>query len=85
MNRITAILLAALLTAAPLSQADAQDRGQRGGREQSEPRMSEAQAQSIAMRRAPSGARYVGSLGYRSGQWWFRFETESGRIIDIAV
>lgn len=82
MNRFTVILLAALLTAVPLSQASAQDRAPR---ERQEPRrMSEAEAQSIAMRRAPSGARYVGSLGQRGGQWVFRFEL-NGRIIDIAV
>ena len=89
MKRISALLLAAVLSAAPLSQAAAQDRGSRGDRddrrEQSQSRMiSEAEAQSIAVRRAPRGARLVGSLGLRGGQYVFRFE-QDGRIIDISV
>lgn len=67
-----------------------QDRGRgdrdRGGSqgERERPRMmSEAQAQSIAQRRA-GGARFVGSLGLRGTTYVFRFERD-GRIIDIAV
>lgn len=106
MSRVTALALAALIAAAPLSSAQAQvrasanlvelgasggvwmvqDRGRRGGndRDQDGPRlMSEAQALSIAQRRA-GGARFVGSLGLRGTTYVFRFERD-GQIIDIAV
>jgi uncharacterized membrane protein YkoI len=45
--------------------------------------MSEAQALSIAQRRA-GGARFVGSLGLRGTTYVFRFERD-GQIIDIPV
>lgn len=64
----------------------AQERDRRGGndRQRESPRlMSEAQAQSIAQRRA-GGARFVGSLGLRGTTYVFRFERD-GQIIDIAV
>lgn len=93
MTRLTAILLSGLIALAPLSAADAQDRGQRGGdrgddrgrQEQTrEPRrISEAEAQGIAQSRA-RGARFVGALGMRGGSYVFRFE-RNGEIIDIAV
>lgn len=106
MSRVTALALAALIAAAPLSAAQAQarvtadlvgpgvsailgvmqDRDRRGGndRDQGGPRlMSEAQALSIAQRRA-GGARFVGSLGLRGTTYVFRFERD-GQIIDIAV
>ncbi|WP_029417107.1 PepSY domain-containing protein [Brevundimonas bacteroides] len=106
MSRATALALAALIAAAPLSTAQAQarvttdvfglgasavvglgqDRDRRGGndRDQDGPRlMSEAQALSIAQRRA-GGARFVGSLGLRGTTYVFRFERD-GQIIDIAV
>ena len=92
MTRLSAILLSGLIALAPLSAADAQDRGQRGDRggdrarsEQArEPRrISEAEAQGIAQSRA-RGARFVGSLGMRGGSYVFRFE-RNGEIIDIAV
>ena len=87
MTRLTAILLSALIAAAPLSVASAQDRGGRGDRGQSserqERRISEAEAQGIAQGRA-RGARFVGSLGMRGDSYVFRFERD-GRIIDITV
>ncbi|MGV3579703.1 hypothetical protein [Brevundimonas sp.] len=87
MTRLTAILLSALIAAAPLSAAAAQDRGGRGDRGQSserqERRISEAEAQGIAQSRA-RGARFVGSLGMRGDSYVFRFERD-GQIIDIAV
>lgn len=63
-----------------------QDRDRRAGgdRDQGGQRMmSEAQALSIAQRRA-GGARFVGSLGLRGTTYVFRFERD-GQIIDIAV
>jgi hypothetical protein len=92
MTRLSVILLSGLIALAPLSSADAQDRGQRGDRggdrgrqEQTrEPRrISEAEAQGIAQSRA-RGARFVGSLGMRGNSYVFRFE-RNGEIIDIAV
>jgi hypothetical protein len=106
MSRVTALALAALIAAAPMSTAQAQarvttdlfglgvstvvglgqDRDRRDGndRDQRGPRlMSEAQALSIAQRRA-GGARFVGSLGLRGTTYVFRFERD-GQIIDIAV
>lgn len=90
MTRLTAILLSALIAAAPLSVASAQDRGGRGDRdrggqsyERQERRISEAEAQGIAQSRA-RGARFVGSLGMRGDSYVFRFERD-GQIIDIAV
>lgn len=91
MTRLTAILLSALIAAAPLSAASAQDRGGRGDRgdrggqsyERQERRISEAEAQGIAQSRA-RGARFVGSLGMRGDSYVFRFERD-GQIIDIAV
>ena len=89
MTRLTAILLSALIAAAPLSAASAQDRGGRGDRnsgqsfERQERRISEAEAQGIAQSRA-RGARFVGSLGLRGDSYVFRFERD-GQIIDITV
>ena len=94
MTRLTVLLLSALIAAAPLSAASAQDRGGRGDRDgrdnrggqefQREPRrISEAEAQGIAQSRA-RGARFVGSLGLRGSSYVFRFERD-GQIIDIAV
>jgi hypothetical protein len=88
MTRLSAILLSALIAAAPLSPAVAQDRGQRGERNrpqasQETRRISQAEAQGIAQARA-GGARFVGSLGLRGNSYVFRFERD-GRIIDIAV
>lgn len=92
MTRLSAILLSALIAAAPLSVASAQDRGGRGDRdrdrggqsfERQERRISEAEAQGIAQGRA-RGARFVGSLGMRGDSYVFRFERD-GQIIDIAI
>ena len=88
MTRLSALLLSALIAAAPLSGAKAQDRGDRGDRGnqelQREPRrISEAEAQGIAQSRA-RGARFVGSLGLRGNSYVFRFERD-GQIIDISV
>ncbi len=89
MNRLSAILLSALIAAAPLSVASAQDRGGRGDRnngqsyERQERRISEAEAQGIAQSRA-RGARFVGSLGMRGDSYVFRFERD-GQIFDISV
>ena len=92
MTRLSAILLSALIAAAPLGAANAQDRGGRGDRDRQdqsreqarEPRrISEAEAQGIAQSRA-RGARFVGSLGMRGSSYVFRFE-RNGEIIDIAV
>lgn len=93
MNRLSVLLLSALIAAAPMSAASAQDRGGRGDRdrdrsngqsvERQERRISQAEAQGIAQSRA-RGARFVGSLGMRGDSYVFRFERD-GRIIDIAV
>ncbi|MBX9709088.1 MAG: PepSY domain-containing protein [Caulobacteraceae bacterium] len=75
-----------LATGASAVMALMQDRDRRGGgdRDQGGQRMmSEAQALSIAQRRA-GGARFVGSLGLRGTTYVFRFERD-GQIIDIAV
>ena len=92
MTRLSVLLLSVLIAAAPLSAANAQDRGGRGDRGgdrngqefQREPRrISEAEAQGIAQSRA-RGARFVGSLGMRGSSYVFRFERD-GQIIDISV
>ena len=85
MNRLTVLFLSALIAAAPLSAATAQDRGQRGGQsvEREPRRISEAEAQGIAQSRA-GGARFVGSRGRRGNSYVFVFERD-GRIMEIAV
>lgn len=91
MTRVSTILLAALIAAAPLS-AVAQERGGfRGERDRGSDRgemrerrqISVAEAQSIAQGRA-GGARFVGYMGMRGGSHVFRFERD-GRVMDIAV
>lgn len=88
MTRMPAILLAALIAAAPVA-AGAQERAPRGDRgqvreQQSErPRISEAEAQRIAQSRAGS-ARFVGFRGYRDGRYVYRFD-DDGRVFDISV
>jgi len=89
MTRLSVLLLSVLIAAAPLSAANAQDRGNRGGDRNGQEfqresrRISEAEAQGIAQSRA-RGARFVGSLGMRGNSYVFRFERD-GQIIDISV
>jgi len=94
MIRPSAILLAALIAAAPLSQAAAQDRGGRGDRdrggnrsEQVRPerrQISVAEAQGIARSRARDTDEYIGYVGTRGDQYVFRFK-RNGQLFDIAV
>lgn len=90
MIRPSAILLAALIAAAPLSQAVAQDRGLRGerpdrsGREQQDerPRISVGDA----VQRASSGrqGRFLGASN-RGDTIVVRWEYPGGRVADIMV
>jgi hypothetical protein len=84
MNRFAAIGLAALIAAAPLSQAVAQDRGPRNERPQQEerPRVSVGEA----VQRASSGrpGRFLGASD-RGGTIVVRWEYPGGRIADIMV
>ncbi|HEX8661802.1 MAG TPA: hypothetical protein VF686_08035 [Brevundimonas sp.] len=84
MNRFSAIGLAALIAAAPLSQAVAQDRGPRAERQQQEerPRVSMGEA----VQRASSGrpGRFLGASD-RGGTIVVRWEYPGGRIADIMV
>lgn len=90
MKRLSVILMAAALTVAPLASAQAQDRGPRGDRDQREQsggrrEISEAEAQSRAVSRAPRGARLVGSRGRQGNSYVFMFETEDGRTFNISI
>ncbi|MGZ9101002.1 MAG: PepSY domain-containing protein [Brevundimonas sp.] len=87
--RFSAIGLAALIAAAPLSPAVAQDRGPRGDRQQDErsqrderPRVSMGEA----VQRASSGrpGRFLGASD-RGGTIVVRWEYPGGRIADIMV
>ncbi len=84
MIRFSAIGLAALIAAAPLSQAVAQDRGPRGERQQQDerPRVSVGEA----VQRASSGrpGRFLGASD-RGGTIVVRWEYPGGRIADIMV
>ena len=89
MIRFSAIGLAALIAAAPLSAAVAQDRGPRGERQQDErtqrderPRVSMGEA----VQRASSGrpGRFLGASD-RGGTIVVRWEYPGGRIADIMV
>ncbi|MEJ6790246.1 hypothetical protein BrevBR_11895 [Brevundimonas sp. BR2-1] len=84
MIRFSAIGLAALIAAAPLSQAVAQDRGPRPERQQQEdrPRVSIGEA----VQRASSGrpGRFLGASD-RGGTIVVRWEYPGGRIADIMV
>lgn len=85
MIRPSAILLAALIAAAPLSQAVAQDRGPRGDRQQQEderPRISVGEA----VQRASSGrqGRFLGASN-RGDTIVVRWEYPGGRVADIMV
>ena len=89
MFRPSALLLAALIAAAPLSQAAAQDRGQRGERErpareqeEERPRISVGEA----VQRASSGrqGRFLGASN-RGDSIVVRWEYPGGRVADIMV
>jgi hypothetical protein len=84
MNRMHAIILAALLLAASVSAANAQERAPRGNpREQAdEPRISMAEA----VQRASAGraGRFLGASN-RGGTIVVRWEYPGGRIADILV
>ena len=91
MKRLSVILLSALIAAAPLSAATAQDRGGRGDRgrpeaqrdQQREVRiMSASQAQAIAQSRAP-GADFKRSRE-SGGIYTFTFERD-GRVFEVVV
>ena len=94
MTRLSALFVAALIAAAPLSPAAAQDRGGRNERDRFEAnreprRISQAEAQSIARSRA-GDARLVGSMGMRGTSYLFRFERRRSNdrpaeVFDIAV
>ena len=91
MNRFSAIGLAALIAAAPLSQAVAQDRAPRGERERA-PQQREQQDErprisvGAAVQRASSGrpGRFLGASD-RGGTIVVRWEYPGGRIADIMV
>lgn len=84
MIRFSAIGLAALIAAAPLSHAVAQDRGPRAGSQQQDerPRVSVGEA----VQRASSGrqGRFLGASD-RGGTIVVRWEYPGGRIADIMV
>jgi hypothetical protein len=91
MIRFSAIGLAALIAAAPLSQAVAQDRGPRADRQQQQeerPPREERPRVSIgdAVQRASSGrpGRFLGASD-RGGTIVVRWEYPGGRIADIMV
>ncbi|MGZ9113839.1 MAG: PepSY domain-containing protein [Brevundimonas sp.] len=89
MMRFSAIGLAALIAAAPLSTAVAQDRGLRGDRQQDErPQRDERPRVSMgeAVQRASSGrpGRFLGASD-RGGTIVVRWEYPGGRIADIMV
>ena len=87
MNHPSAILLAVLIAAAPLSQAVAQDRGLRGDRsdrqqQDEQPRVSVGDA----VQRASSGrpGRFLGASN-RGDTIVVRWEYPGGRVADIMV
>ena len=91
MIRPSAILLAALIAAAPLSLAVAQDRGQRGEREQDRPRRDQEDerprvSMGEAVQRASSGrpGRFLGASN-RGDTIVVRWEYPGGRVADIMV
>lgn len=91
MIRFSAIGLAALIAAAPLSQAVAQDRGPRGGeREQPQREQQDEQRPRIsvgeAVQRASYGrpGRFLGASD-RGGTIVVRWEYPGGRIADIMI
>ena len=89
MIRPSAILFAALIAAAPLSQAAAQDRGSRGDRpERQQQQQDERPRVSVgeAVQRASSGrqGRFLGASN-RGDTIVVRWEYPGGRVADIMV
>lgn len=91
MFRVTAITLAAVLAAAPLSQAAAQDREQRDDRRERRERTEQRDERprvnmGEAVQRASSGrsGRFLGASD-RGGMIVVRWEYPGGRIADIMV
>jgi len=87
MNRMPAFVLAALIAAAPLGAANAQERAPRGGpsrmqQQDDAPRISTAEA----VQRASSGrqGRYLSS-STRGDTIVVRWEYPGGRVVDIMV
>ena len=92
MTRLSIILLSALIAAAPLSAANAQDRGGRGDRGDRSspaqdrcpaPSMGDSQAASIARSQVPPGAE-LKATSQSCGVYTVTFE-HNGRIIRIQV
>ncbi len=88
MIRPSAILLAALIAAAPLSQAVAQDRGSRGDRPDRQQQQDDRPRVSVgeAVQRASSGrqGRFLGASN-RGDTIVVRWEYPGGRVADIMV
>ena len=90
MIRLSAIGFAALLAAAPLSQAVAQDRGSRAERQPQDERTQREERPRVsvgdAVQRASSGrpGRFLGASD-RGGTIVVRWEYPGGRIADIMV
>lgn len=88
MIRPSAILFAALIAAAPLSQAAAQDRGLRGDRAEQRQQQEEQPRVSVgeAVQRASSGrpGRFLGASN-RGDIIVVRWEYPGGRVADIMV
>ena len=91
MTRIAALCLALLMTAAPLGEAAAQDRGQRGRPERQQgddrpqaerPQISMAEAAQRASAGRPG--RFLGASN-RGGTVVVRWEYPGGRVADIMV
>lgn len=90
MNRMPALLLAALIAAAPVGAA-AQDRGGRGDRDRDRPAREQVEERprvsvGEAVQRASSGrpGRFLGASD-RGGTIVVRWEYPGGRIADIMV
>ena len=86
MIRPSAILLAALIAAAPLSQAAAQDRGLRGERSERQQQDERRISVGEAVQRASSGrqGRFLGASN-RGDTIVVRWEYPGGRVADIMV
>ena len=89
MIRPSAIFLAALIAAAPLSQAAAQDRGPRGdrerpGREQRDERPRVSVGEAVQRASAGRPGRFLGASN-RGDTIVVRWEYPGGRVADIMV